>query len=221
MPAKRLLLVEGADDKLIIPEFIERATKIPWEAEPKQYLVEIEPADGVERLLAPSYIQVRAKSPGLQSLGVILDADLDTGSRWRSLRARCLPFCPDFPEQPAPGGFLTELPTEKFPARIRFGAWLMPDNEECGMLETFLLSLCLGDSSTPLLTHLDQAVEESRQHGAAWKDCHRDKVRCHTYLAWQDPPGRQPVQALKEKLIDPTHPSGQSFVKWFRDLYQV
>lgn len=221
MAAKRLLLVEGDEDKRVIPQLIERATKIPWEDARKQRLVEIKSADGVEKLLAAGYIQTELKSAGLRSLGVIVDADLDSFSRWNSLRDRCLQFCPDFPERPMSGGFLTELPTEKIPGQIRFGAWLMPDNADCGMLETFLLSLCPDGPASPLWAHLDQAVTESRQHGAAWKDCHKDKVRCHTYLAWQDPPGRQLHQAIMEKQLDASNASGQSFVKWFRDLYQI
>ncbi|WP_411729037.1 DUF3226 domain-containing protein [Pseudanabaena sp. UWO310] len=41
----------------------------------------------------------------------------------------------------------------------------------------------------------------------------------YTWFAWQDPPGRQLHQAVKETVLDPKHPNAQKFVKWFRDLY--
>jgi len=216
MAAKRLLLVEGDEDRRVIPELIERATDLLWEDARKQRLVDIKSADGVEKLLASGYIATEVKTANLQALGVVVDADEDSATRWQSLRDRCLSFCPDFPKTPEPDGLLVELKS-----KVRFGVWLMPDNSECGMLETFLLKLRSVETAEPLFQHVHDSVEQSQQRGAAWKNCHKDKVICHTYLAWQDPPGRQLHQALKEKLLDAKAEPGQRFVQWFRSLYAL
>lgn len=216
-----LLLVEGDEDKRVIPEFFERATGMPWVDARRQRLVEIKSADGVAKLLAPSYIQTELKTAGLKALGVMVDADEASDARWRALRDRCLAFCPDFPAQPVPEGFVTALPLNQFAAGIRFGVWLMPDNVSAGMLETFLLSLRPQAAASSLWEHLESSVQQSQQHGATWKQCQLDKVRCHTFLAWQDPPGRQLHQALMEQQLDARSPSGRAFVKWFCDLYQI
>ena len=112
MAAKRLLLVEGDEDRRVIPELIERATDLAWEDARKQRLVDIKSADGVEKLLASGYIATEVKTANLQALGVVVDADEDSATRWQSLRDRCLSFCPDFPKTPEPDGLVVELPAE-------------------------------------------------------------------------------------------------------------
>jgi hypothetical protein len=56
----RVLLVEGAEDKRVIPQLIEWAG-IPWGSK-NSPLVWIEDYDGVEKLLAPREIETRFKA---------------------------------------------------------------------------------------------------------------------------------------------------------------
>ncbi len=97
----------------------------------------------------------------------------------------------------------------------------LPDNSQRGMLETFLLSLRPQSSDGTLWGWADEVVEQAQNRGAPFRSSHRDKARCHTFLAWQDPPGRQLHQALKERLLDPRAEGGRAFVAWFRRLYGV
>ncbi len=53
------------------------------------------------------------------------------------------------------------------------------------------------------------------------RDAHQHKADIHTWLAWQNPPGRQLHQAVMERILDPKHPKAQIFVNWFRDLYDL
>lgn len=215
-PKVRKLLVEGEEDKRVIPELVEKATGLPWGERPRPTLVDIKAADGIERMLARDYIETELKMAGLHSLGLILDADDKPAARWQTLRNRCLPFCPDFPAEPPPEGLVTLLSS-----RVRFGAWLMPDNQQRGMLETFLATLRPTDTQPALWQHVTSAVDASRQHGALWLEPHRDKALCHTFLALQDPPGRQLHQALKERVLDAKSPAAQPFVAWFCRLYEL
>jgi hypothetical protein len=50
-------------------------------------------------------------------------------------------------------------------------------------------------------------------------DTHCDKANIYTWLAWQNPPGRQLHQAIIERILNPQHPNAQKFVKWFKNLY--
>ncbi len=225
MPVRKLL-VEGAEDRRVIPELIEQATDLRWGEAREPKLVDIVVAaasdspsprheGGVDRLLEPGYIATEYKTARLQALGVVLDADHDPAGRWRRLRQCCgLPFVEALPEA-LPSAGLVIAPS----SGARFGVWLMPDNSQCGMLETFLLSLRPQSGESALWQWADEVVEQAQSRGAPYRSSHRDKARCHTFLAWQDPPGRQLHQALKERLLDPRAAGGRSFVAWFRQLY--
>lgn len=224
----RKLLVEGAEDRRVIPELVEQATGLRWGEAKEPKLVDIvvaAPVDsraprdcgGVECLLEPDYIATEYKTARLQALGVVLDADDDLAGRWRRLRSRCgLPFAGDLPEA-LPEAGLVHAPS----SGARFGVWLMPDNSQRGMLETFLLSLRSEDGDGSLWRWADEIVDQAQSRGAPFRSSHRDKARCHTYLAWQDPPGRQLHQALKERQLDPRAGGSKAFVEWFRRLYEV
>lgn len=216
MPVRRLL-VEGDEDLRVIPELIEQATGLDWGKSKETRLVDIKPAHGVECLLEPGYIATEYKTARLQALGVVLDADDDPVGRWRRLRSSSgLPFAGELPEE-LPGAGLVFAPA----LGARFGVWLMPDNGQRGMLETFLLTLRPQSSEGSLWQWADEVVEQAQGRGAPFRSTHRDKARCHTFLAWQDPPGRQLHQALKERLLDPRAEGGKAFVAWFRQLYSV
>jgi len=67
-PPPRLLLVEGKEDKLVIPQFMEKF--IPWGEwyEPDKWPAIIKYFDGIEPLLKPGVIEAELKSPGLKAL---------------------------------------------------------------------------------------------------------------------------------------------------------
>lgn len=100
----------------------------------------------------------------------------------------------------------------------RFGAWLMPDNQAVGMMETFLKHLRPGLNGD-LHEHTRNAMRTARGLGAPWKELHADKAEIHTWLAWQDPPGQQLHGALMRSMLDATSENARPFIAWFRNLY--
>jgi len=93
--------------------------------------------DGVENLLKPKYISTQLKTPnGLTHLGIIMDADEEPDNRWKSLYNACLPNIPSLPQNLPAAGLIMTLESG-----IKFGVWMMPDNQSRGMLETFLAYL--------------------------------------------------------------------------------
>ncbi len=101
-----------------------------------------------------------------------------------------------------------------------FGAWIMPDNQKLGMIETFLRYLVPGNQAA-LWSHAERSTADALDHGATYKHLHSDKARIHTWLAWGDPPGERFGTALLKKILDASAPSATPFVKWFKDLYQL
>lgn len=170
--------------------------------------------DGVENLLKPKYISTQLKTPnGLTHLGIIMDADEEPDNRWKSLYNACLPNIPNLPQNlPAEGLIIT------LESGIKFGVWMMPDNQSRGMLETFLAYLVPDNN---LWQYTQNKVIEAKQQGATYRDYHLDKANIHTYLAWQYPPGKQLHDAVKQRILNQSHPQSANFLRWLQELYEI
>lgn len=212
-PARRVLLVEGQEDLRVVPWLVE-STGIDWGPRDSP-LVTIAAYDGVENLLAAGEIEARMKASGLQALGVMVDADESAPARWSQIRTRIQASYPAAPVDLPPDGVVLRSDTQ--PA---FGAWIMPDNTHRGMLETFLLHLRPSDNP-PVLALSSRLIEEARSLGAPFSEAHRDKARIHSWLAWQDPPGRPLHNAVMERMLRARTPTLDRFIAWFCRLYSV
>jgi hypothetical protein len=181
-PNPKRLLVEGAEDRRVIPFFMENF--ISWGDTKSAWPVEIESFNGIEDMLKPGVIEAELKTSGLRALGVIVDANDHPAQRWRRIRERAIAAVPALPND-IPETGLVAINTDG----LRFGAWLMPDNRSRGMLETFL-SLFIPPEGQLLWTYAQAKCGEAKNHGASYKEVHADKARIHTWLAWQDDPGQ-------------------------------
>lgn len=216
----RKLLVEGQTDKRVIPYLME-ANGIAWEDSTGQPTVTIKPMDGVEEILKPGAVEAELAATGLEALGVIVDANGDAHKRWNQLRRHCDSAIPGLPEVLPEGGVITAGRQNPAGRNIpRFGVWIMPDNRLTGMLEDFLLQFVRNDSKE-LLDLAHHCTKEAKNQGAPYKSPHFAKARLHTWLAWQDEPGKQLHEAVHHRLLDPTKPQCQPFVEWFRALFSV
>jgi len=102
----------------------------------------------------------------------------------------------------------------------RLGVWIMPDNHSRGMLETFL-GFIVHNPQNALWTYATTTADGAHQQGASFRDVHRDKAHIHTWLAWQDPPGRTLGSALRDRCLDPNSPVCAGFVAWFKRLFEL
>ena len=208
------LLVEGDEDRRVIPEVMDKF--VAWGETKAQAVVEIESSGGIERLLEPGAIEAEINLPGLQALGIIIDADDQRAGRWASVVRRCREGLPDFPEVLPDGGLIYQATTG-----LRVGVWIMPDNQSSGMLETFLGQL-IPIEQDQLWAFAQQASAEAKEkHRAPCSDSHRDKADIHTYLAWLDPPGQQLHHAVLHKALEGRTPLGLRFARWFVGLFEL
>ena len=208
---KRVLLVEGDEDKRVIPELIE-ATGITWETQ-DSYIVGIEALGSIEKVLKAGEIETRLKGSGLLALGVLIDADDDVNVCWQKIKNRIEKQYPNLPDIPPPKGFITQVS-----GMPKFGAWIMPDNTNRGMLETFLLHL---RPESPLLELSTQVPQMAKQAGALFIDSHADKAQIYSWLAWQNPPGRQMHNAIQQQMLTEKNQLLLDFVEWFCSLYDI
>jgi hypothetical protein len=211
---EKVLLVEGTEDLRVIPELVE-ANGIAWGDKPKDRIVQIKPMDGVENL-DKNLINIELKASGLKIFGIIVDADDEPANRWQSVRNCLLEKYPDIPEELPPTGLIHTSPEQD----VKLGIWMMPDNKERGMLETFLQFL-LPEDDKELWNFTEQSCRQATNYGATYKEAHLDKAKIHTWLAWQNPPGRQLHDAVKQRILSPNSPQAAPFMQWFQKLFEV
>lgn len=212
------LLVEGQDDLRVIPELIEK-NGIYWGAKKEEAIISIQECGGYENITY-DLIYTELQTGRCTHLGLMVDADDNASLRWQSIRNACLQIesISHLPEQIPETGLIINISNgTEF---IKFGVWMMPDNQNRGMLETFLAYM-IKDESDPLWQYAQEVVTEAKTKGAKFIDEHIDKAYIYSWLAWQKPPGRQLHNAIQEEILNPQHPKAQIFVKWFKDLYDL
>ena len=208
------LVVEGYDDLYTVREIMRTQVEWPGAGE-SDYPVYIDIGKSVNEILNKDYIGVLLKSSTIRTLGIVIDAD-DKGarSRYQSLYNLC---CASFPEMPStlpPDGLVVNNRSQK-----RLGVWIMPDNRSKGDLETFLRYLV---PEQPLWKYAEHCTETAKQGwNAPYRNAHTNKAKLYTWLSWQDPPVQNPGRALESKALDATLPATQSFIQWFRALFDL
>lgn len=188
---------------------------INWPQDKDEAPVWIQIGHSVDEILRDGYLSSTLKAHGVQTVGVMLDADDVPTTRYARIRNLCLRIFPALPVQLPTTGLVVDNDDQQ-----RFGVWMMPDNASEGGLETFLRYL-IPDQSEPLWDHATQSVDAARNLGANCRDCHIAKANLYTWLAWQDPPGQQPGIALTRKILNPQSASAAPFIQWFRELYRL
>jgi hypothetical protein len=92
----KILLVEGPQDKRVIPELMKKHD-IPWQ-DKENPPVFINENGGYNKLVKKGVIATELDRSNLTALGIIIDADEYPDNRWQSIRNACLEAIPDIPK---------------------------------------------------------------------------------------------------------------------------
>ena len=65
----------------------------------------------------------------------------------------------------------------------------------------------------------DVLTELEEERIQKYKPVHRSKAKIHTYLAWQDVPGRPMGQAITTNILNANSELAVKFVKWLKKLF--
>lgn len=98
------LIVEGDQDKRVIPHLIE-ANGITWGETRETAIVYIE-SYGSDQFIDETMISTELKASGLKALGLIVDADDNLNIRWASVKHACSRSIPDLPDQIPESGLI-------------------------------------------------------------------------------------------------------------------
>jgi len=206
MPMKRVLLVEGPDDEHVL-KHLSAIRQGPC-------FDEIIPHGGYVRLLPA--IPVTLKAVGDEAVvGIVLDADTDISNRWHAVRNPLLDLGYDVPKNPEAKGTIIEPPVGAFLPRA--GIWIMPNNQTPGILEDFLSFLVPNNSV--LYKHAVDSVEGIPPSEQRFNKTAKPKVMIHTWLAWQEKPGKPLGTAIKARFLDPDVDQVTCLISWLDRLF--
>lgn len=202
------LLVEGTDDLHVISSLREKF-KIT-----KSF--DIINCVGDRSLLGKLKVLLKG-SGNLNTIGVVLDADTDLNNRWNAVYniLKQSGKYEKIPKTCDKNGTII-FPTEE--DDIKVGVWLMPNNNDKGMLEDFVSFLIPKDDK--LLPKVDKALSEIEEEKLnQYKEIHKSKARIHTWLAWQEDPGTPMRLAITKKYLSTTPIICQDFISWLDKLF--
>jgi hypothetical protein len=188
--------------------------------------LDIQPCGGVDSALERFIAKIISIRPRKEVIGLVLDNDKKSnrvaqvkGAIDRVLRETMNRYCwkklDESYEIMTPGGFIAEPDNTDTP---RIGCWLMPDHQSQGMLENFLADLVSNHGLFGYAKHA--TLKASAEYQAQYKICHENKAIMHTYLAWQDEPGKPFGTAFDQGSFDHSKRLAATFVDWIKRLFR-
>ncbi len=216
----RLLLVEGDFDKYFIGELLRQTPnevgKIVIEPFKKKDEVGSKPDEqGIHSLLKSLPVTIRATDPA-SMLGIIVDANISATGRWQRIRQILTSEGYETLPDTFPNGLI--IPTND--VLPRFGLWIMPDNQEEGIIEIFIRQLI--HEQDKLQPEIDAAINALQAKGLQlFTDVHRPKAFIRTWLAWQDRPEMSFGVAISKKVLATDAALCLRFIDWLNRLFNA
>ena len=208
MADARILMVEGTDDQHVVMNICSHYNIPP--------LLTIEHYGNVDEVINAILPRLRQAREVGDVIGILVDADESAQNRWQAIRQRILAAgYADVPEQLPAGGVIIEPPADTILPRA--GVWIMPDNRAPGILEDFLRFMAPTDSA--LFQYAEACVDGIPPAERWFRDVDRPKALMHTWLAWQETPGRPFGTAITAQFLDPAVPETAAFAGWIRSLF--
>ncbi len=199
------LLVEGPDDAQVFFHLLRYFNLVNY--------ITIQQKGGIDELIASLRVELRRRAE--TRIGIVVDADTDFAARWQAMRHKLIEAeYTSVPLQPDPTG--TILRQEGRPV---VGIWLMPNNILPGMLEDFMhLLIPASDVLWPMAEDIVQQVMAKERRFPLTQEM---KARIHTWLSWQEEPGKPMGQAITKRYLNPASPDAQHLIVWIRDLFDL
>jgi len=216
---RNILFVEGVDDLNVIVHLL----KCHFGIKNVENFVHIENEQGVDNLLESIPVEIKNNSE-LQRFGIVVDADTKIKARWQAIRDRLQKINADVPEKPNPDGTIFNF-IGKDEREIRIGIWIMPDNNVPGILEDFLSFLI--PAKDLLWDRAQSCVDQIPKKEFAFNIENKDlsswdqKAKIHTWLAWQEEPGKPFGTAISEKYLDADTPHARKLTDWLNKLFEL
>ena len=199
---KRVLLVEGRDDKHVVEHVHWRR----FESAPPFHVVD---KGGYERLC--DALVPELKAPGREVVGIIVDANDDAAARWAAVTDRLRRACPGV-EIGAPEPRGTVVGSEP-----RVGIWLWPDNESSGEIEDFVARMIPRDDPVwPMSKRYIEGIPAEHRPFSGGKTA---RAEVHAWLATRAEPRRMGT-AVRAGDLDIDGALATRFAIWLDELFR-
>ena len=196
------LLVEGKDDQHVIWALCEKF-HIPE-------VFDVTDCEGIDNLCES--IPVRFKQAGIETVGIIIDADVDINNRWLRIRNLLSTQGFEVPEDLLNEGLILSN------GNVKVGVWIMPNNKTDGMLEDFISFLV--PQNDELLSVVDDTLNEIESKNLnKYLPIHKSKARIHSWLSWQEDPGTPMGLSITKKYLTTDNGNCQQLIKWLQKLF--
>ena len=197
------LLVEGNDDQHVIWALCEK-----FEVSETFDVIDCE---GIAKL--NEQIPVRFKQSGIDTLGIIVDADTEIKSRWTSLKGLLSAQGFEIPNDLPSSGLVL-----KNESNIKVGVWIMPNNNLNGMLEDFISFLVPKDDKLlPIVNSTLEDIEKKKLNKYA--SIHKSKAVIHSWLSWQEDPGTPMGLGITKRYLTTDEETCSLLIKWLDELF--
>ena len=205
----KMLLVEGDDDEHVVYHIC-RNYGIPA-------VLDIRNQQGVERLLANIRIGIESADDVGDAVGILVDADQSAQRRWQAVRDQLAAAgYRGLPDRPDRAGVIVDPPADTLLPRA--GVWIMPDNQNTGYLENFLRFMVPAAQSA-LFEHAEASVAGIPPAERLFSPVDAPKALIHTWLAWQEDPGRPFGTAITAGFLNPDVSEAAAFATWLQNLF--
>ena len=203
----KILLVEGTDDEHVLKHICGNRG-IP-------HLDEVKSCGNDIKLIENLEVRLKVSEEG-DVVGIVIDADTGIADRWKSVRNRITDIgYQNVPDQPDSDGTILDSPSGTLLPRL--GVWIMPNNQTSGILEDFLHFLV--PQPNILFDHARDSVKTIPEGERRFKSLDEPKAVIHTWLAWQEEPGRPFGTAITARFLDPNVPEVDVLVAWLKRLF--
>ena len=205
---KKVLLVEGVNDKHVIRNLLK--------AHDLEDLITIRDKEGITNILATLKTEVDVNQ---DFLGIVVDANSSLDSRWQSLVDRLKDGEIGYAKvsaKPVENGLILER--QGFLPKL--GVWVMPNNKLVGKIENFI-RLLVAEEKENLWQIVEKVVSEIPDEEKLFANKDLIKAQVHTFLAWQDEPGRPMGESITRRYFQIDAPEALNFVEWIRRLFEL
>jgi len=198
----RKLLVEGNDDQHVIWALCEKFN-IPEE-------FDVIDCGGIDNLYES--ISLRFKQASVETVGIIIDADIKLNNRWLYIRNLLSNQGFKMPEDLPNDGLILSNDN------VKVGIWIMPNNDTSGMLEDFVSFLV--PQNDKLLPIVDATLNEiENQKLNEYSLIHKSKARIHSWLSWQEDPGTPMGLSITKRYLTTDNESCKRLINWLQKLF--
>lgn len=195
----KMLLVEGKDDEHVISHVL---YKLGLEIS-----FEIIDTEGSKMFDA---ISVGLRRPGLETIGVVADADNNLFGKWQAIvnKIQEINHNPGIPERPQEEGVIVD-------SEPRIGIWLMPDNSRSGEIEDFVAGMV--PENDPVWPRAERYIQDIPPEHLRSKV---SKAKLYAWLATRETPGRMGT-AIRTGALRADGEKIRIFGQWLQELFRL